>query len=154
MKSQLEILNNLQELASDEIKKLISQDMRLLQYGELGEENVLFELMNSFIPMLVLRDLQFEYEDLSAQIDFVVITRKLTFIIECKNLFGDIEVNNSGDFIRTLEFGGKKSRKEYTAPSRKTEGILTSLKLTEKKAKEIFSLKCCLKSILMKTTSQ
>jgi hypothetical protein len=132
MKRQLERLENLQEKASDEIKKLIAQDIRLLQYGDLGEENVQFELMNSFMPMLVLRDLQLEFEGLSAQIDFVVITRKLVFVIECKNLFGDIEVNNAGDFIRTLEYGGKKRREGIYSPITQNRRHLETLKAIRK----------------------
>ena len=132
MKNELESLNNLQELASDENKKLISQDMRLLQYGELGEENVLFELMNSFMPMLVLRDLELEYEDLTAQIDFIIITRKLIFVIECKNLFGNIEVSNTGDFIRTLEFGRKKKLEGIYSPITQNKRHLDILKAIRK----------------------
>lgn len=132
MKNQLENLNHLQEQASDESKKLIAQDIRLLQYGDQGEENVQFELMNSFMPMLVLKDLQLEYENLTAQIDFIVITRKLVFVIECKNLFGDIDVNDSGDFIRTLEFGGNKRREGIYSPITQNRRHLETLKAIRK----------------------
>ena len=135
MKSQLESLKNLQETASDENQKLIAQDLRLLQYGDLGEENVQFELMHSFMPMLVLRDLQLEYEDMTAQIDFIVITRKLVFVIECKNLFGDIEVNDAGDFIRTLEFGGKKKQEGIYSPITQNRRHLEILKAIRKEDK-------------------
>jgi len=132
MKSQLESLKNLQEKVSDESKKLIAQDIRLLQYGDLGEENVQFELMNSFMPMLVLKDLQLEYENLTSQIDFIVIARKLVFVIECKNLFGDIDVNNAGDFIRTLAFGGKKRREGIYSPITQNRRHLETLKAIRK----------------------
>jgi len=132
MKSQLESLKNLQEKVSDESKKLIAQDIRLLQYGDLGEKNVQFELMNSFMPMLVLKDLQLEYENLTAQIDFIVITRKLVFVIECKNLFGDIDVNEAGDFIRTLAFGGKKRREGIYSSITQNRRHLETLKAIRK----------------------
>lgn len=141
MKSQLESLKNLEEKASEEMKKLIAQDLRLLQYGDLGEDNVQFELMNSFMPMLVLKDLQLEYEDLTAQIDFIVITRKLVFLIECKNLFGDIEVNNSGDFIRTLEFWGKKKREGIYSPITQNRRHLETLKAIRKEDKSNIIMK-------------
>lgn len=141
MKRQLERLEILQEKASDENKKLIAQDMRLLQYGDLGENNVQFELMNSFMPMLVLKDLQLEYEDLTAQIDFIVITRKLNFVIECKNLFGDIEVNSAGDFIRTLEFGGKKMQEGIYSPITQNRRHLDILKAIRKESKGNILLK-------------
>ncbi|MGB4587842.1 MAG: HRDC domain-containing protein [Clostridiaceae bacterium] len=135
MKNQLESLENLEEQASDEIKKLIAQDIRLLQYGDIGEENVQFELMNSFMPMLVLRDLQLEFEDLTAQIDFIVITRKVVFVIECKNLFGNIEVNNAGDFIRTLQFGSKKIQEGIYSPITQNRRHLEILKAIRKNDK-------------------
>lgn len=116
MKKQIEILEELKERASDEIKNLILKDKKLLEYGLKGEETVLFELMNSFIPMIILRDVHLEFGDLSAQIDFIVITRKVIFIIECKNLFGDIEVNEAGDFIRTISYGGRKYREGIYSP--------------------------------------
>lgn len=141
MKRQLERLEILQEKASDENKKLIAQDIRLLQYGDLGENNVQFELMNSFMPMLVLKDLQLEYEDLTAQIDFIVITRKLNFVIECKNLFGDIEVNSAGDFIRTLEFGGKKKQEGIYSPITQNRRHLDILKAIRKESKGNILLK-------------
>lgn len=37
-------------------------------------------------------------------------------MIECKNLFGKIEINNNGDFIRTLEFDGKQRKEGIYSP--------------------------------------
>lgn len=51
------------------------------------------------MPMYILHDLYIEDGELSVQIDYLVITRKICFVIECKNLYGDIEINNSGDFV-------------------------------------------------------
>ena len=45
-------------------------------------------------------NLRIEYKDFIAQIDFVVITTKYIYIIECKNLIGDITITKNGDFIR------------------------------------------------------
>ena len=89
----------------------IEQDINLLEYGLVGEERILFELRNSHIPMYVLHDVYIEHEGLTAQIDFIVITPKINFIIECKNLFGNIEINEKGDFIRTIYYG-KAYKKE------------------------------------------
>jgi len=66
--------------------------------------------------MIILHDLHIEYEGLSAQIDFLVITRKIIIVIECKNLYGNIEVTSSGEFIRTIDFGGKKLREGIYSP--------------------------------------
>ena len=92
---QLEVLKNLESKLSPEGQALIRQDIRSLEYGIWGENNIEFELRNSHMPMYILRDLYIEDGDLSAQIDYMVFTRKLCFIIECKNLYGDIEINKN-----------------------------------------------------------
>lgn len=132
MIKQIEILEELKGKASGKTKNLILKDIKLLEYGKQGEEAVLFELMNSFMPMLILRDLRMEHENLSAQIDFVVITRKVTFIIECKNLFGDIQVNEAGDFIRTIQFGGNKIREGIYSPITQNKRHLEIIKAVKK----------------------
>lgn len=41
----------------------------------------------------------------------------LAFIfIECKNLYGDIEIDSNGNFIRTIEFGGNKKKEGIYSP--------------------------------------
>ncbi len=108
---QLEVLKKLQQTASDKIADDIEQEIRLVEAGIAGEKQVRFELENSHIPMYVLHDLYYEYEGLTAQIDYLIITRKHQFVIECKNLYGNIEINNNGDFIRTFSYG-RHSKKE------------------------------------------
>lgn len=113
---QLEILKNLETKLNLEGHAMIRQDIRSLEYGIWGENNIEFELRNSHMPMYILRDLYIEYGDLSAQIDYMVFTRKLCFIIECKNLYGDIEINSNGDFIRTVEYNGRKKKEGIYSP--------------------------------------
>lgn len=48
----------------------------MLQAGICGEDTIAFELKNSHIPMMVLHDLYLEHEGLSAQIDYLIVTRK------------------------------------------------------------------------------
>ena len=50
--------------------------------------------------MFILHDLNLAFEGLSAQIDYLIVTRKCVFLLECKNLFGNIEINSNGNFIR------------------------------------------------------
>lgn len=66
--------------------------------------------------MYILHDLYLEDHDLSAQIDFLIITRKRIFILECKNMIGNIEINNLGDFIRTMKFNGKYIKESIYSP--------------------------------------
>jgi predicted RNA-binding Zn-ribbon protein involved in translation (DUF1610 family) len=98
----------LQELAGKVSGKLadqIEQEIRNVEAGIVGEKNILYELRNSHIPMFVIRDLYLECDGLSAQIDFLIFTRVHNYVVECKNLYGDIEVTSTGDFIRTTNFG-------------------------------------------------
>lgn len=113
---QLEQLKEIHKTAPDVIKAKIEQDIKMLSYGITGEENVAFELNNSSLPIIVLHDLHIVYEDLSAQIDYMIITNKFTLIVECKNLIGNIEVNSNGDFIRTLQYNGKYKKEGMYSP--------------------------------------
>lgn len=54
--------------------------------------------------MYILHDICIEYKDLKAQIDYLIVTRKKIFIIECKNLIGNIEIDSKGNFIHKAAF--------------------------------------------------
>jgi len=106
----------LQEKASGKLKEQIDREIKLTQIGEYGENNVAFELKNAAMPMVVLRDIHFEVNGLNAQIDYIVITRKLIFLIECKNLIGDITIDGNGNFIREYLLYGKKVKEGIYSP--------------------------------------
>lgn len=111
--NQLEELEKLLNIATKEVSKQIEQDMKLLRYGITGEKNVAYELRNSHMPILILHDLYLEYKEIKAQIDYVVIGSRFILVIECKNMVGDIEITNSGDFIRAFKgTNGKVYKKE------------------------------------------
>ncbi|WP_321434338.1 HRDC domain-containing protein [Trichococcus flocculiformis] len=115
-KKQLERLQQLYATAPDRVKLQIERDMKLLAYGIAGEDNVAFELNNSYLPIIVLHDLRLEHEGLSVQIDYLIITTKFCLVVECKNLFGNLEVNSRGEFIRELEFNGKRKKEGIYSP--------------------------------------
>lgn len=122
-KEYLKQLEELRTKASGEAAKQIDKEIAITKAGIIGEDNILFELKNSGMDMVVLHDLYFESTSgMSAQIDFLVLTPKLNFVIECKNLFGDIEITNKGEFIRTVEYGGRKY-KEFIRPLRRIKDI-------------------------------
>jgi len=106
----------LAKVASGDTKASIEQDMKMLSYGIAGEDQIAFELNNSSLPIIVLHDLYLEYDGLSAQIDFLVITTKFNLIIECKNLYGNITVNSSGDFVRETEYNGRRHKEGIYSP--------------------------------------
>lgn len=113
---QLSQLEELCASATGETKQMIQQEIMLVQAGIAGEKQVHFELENSHIPMYVLHDLYLEHDGLSAQIDYLIITRKHQYVLECKNLYGDIEINSSGDFIRTFSYGKHKKKEGIYSP--------------------------------------
>lgn len=102
--------------------KKIDKEISIVKAGIIGEDNILFELKNSGMDLVVLHDLCLVDPDgNSAQIDFLVITPYVRVFIECKNLFGDIEINNKGEFIRTIEYGNKKNKEGLYSPITQNE---------------------------------
>lgn len=84
-------------------RKFIEQDIKKLKYGQIGENNVYYELKNSFVTMICMHDLRLKYRGIIAQIDFLVLTSKYIYVIECKNLMGDISITKEGEFIRYMK---------------------------------------------------
>ena len=134
-------ISKLQELhsrAPEGLKGRIEKELKIATLGELGENNIAFELKNSGIPMYILHDIGLETNELSAQIDYIVVTRKVIFIIECKNLIGKIEINSQGNFIRTYSFNGKFIKEGIYSPITQNERHLEVLKRIKKESKSNF----------------
>lgn len=115
-KKQLEQLNNYLAISPATIKTQIEQDIKLLQIGLYGEEAVMFELKNSHMPMYIMHDLFFEFNGLKTQIDYLIVTRNITVIIECKNLYGNITIDKFGNFTRTVQLGKNYIKKGIYSP--------------------------------------
>jgi hypothetical protein len=96
--------------------KRLDREIKLVSLGIQGEKSIEYELRNSHIPMYVLHDIYLEYGGLSAQIDYLIVTRGPTYVLECKNLYGDIEINDKGDFIRTVYFGKYPQKEGIYSP--------------------------------------
>lgn len=62
---------------------------------------------------------------------------KWVFLIECKNLYGNIEINSNGDFIRTMYYGNKPVKEGIYSPITQNNRHLELLKAikTEQKNK-------------------
>ena len=101
--------------------KSITQQLNIAQKGLEGENEKIYQLKKSNIGMFILHDVNLVYEDLKAQIDFVVITPWCCYFIECKNLIGNILVNEKGDFIREYSFKGHKVKKGMESPYRQVQ---------------------------------
>lgn len=91
----------------------IQRDIKILKAGISGENNVAYELKSSFMPIYIFHDLFFQYNDLTAQIDYLVIHKNFILVVECKKLLGDIEITAKGDFIRIFKTAdGRTVKKE------------------------------------------
>ena len=113
---ELAQLKELKESAAGEVAEEIDLRIRLVEAGIWGENTIRFELANSHIPMYILHDLYLEHEGLSAQIDYLLVTRGAVFVLECKNLQGNIEINSSGDFVRTFTYGSRTKKEGIYSP--------------------------------------
>lgn len=131
----IEKMQELSEQATGECKKEIDKQIKIAGYGVAGEENIAFELKNSGMDMFILHDIYLEHEELSAQIDYLIVAKKHIYIIECKNLIGNIEMDNKGAFIRTYELYGRKVKEGIYSPITQNERHLNVLKAVRKEAK-------------------
>ena len=135
----IEKLEALLQTADEDSRKKIQKQIKLAQYGLEGENKVAYELKTSGMDMYVLHDICLETGDLSAQIDYIVVTRKLVYVIECKNLYGNIEIDNGGNFVRQI---GPSSPKEgIYSPITQNQRHLRVLKEIRKESKGNFLLK-------------
>ncbi|WP_158588975.1 nuclease-related domain-containing protein [Butyrivibrio sp. XB500-5] len=122
-----EFLYKLQKLRasvpdSSHAAEKIDKEIAVTEAGIYGEDSILFELKNSGMNLVVIRDLFIQTQNgRTAQIDFFVITPYANVIIECKNLFGNIEINNKGDFIRTFNYKGHYYKEGIYSPITQNE---------------------------------
>lgn len=109
-------VEELKSIRNEHNKYKVDKDIRLLELGIKGEEDILYELSNANLGLYVLRDVRIEIDDSVAQIDYVVISKKYTYLIECKNLIGNIKVDNTGQFQREYEYNNKKIKESIFSP--------------------------------------
>ena len=123
-KEYLEKLLDLQnEVQKDTpLYKRIEKEIAVVKAGIAGEDRIMFELKNSGMNLVVLHDICLvDPEGNTAQIDFIVLTPYVTVFIECKNLYGDIEINSRGDFIRTFSYNGHRFKEGIYNPVTQNE---------------------------------
>lgn len=132
MEQQRIKLLELEPLLTKEGQAIIRKDIKSLEYGIIGENNILFELKNSHMPMYILHDIYLQDGELSAQIDFMVFTKKICFVIECKNLYGDIEITKDGEFIRTMMLGNQKIKEGIYSPITQNQRHIQLMKKIKK----------------------
>ena len=136
--SFIEKMKALSSKASGKVKDKIEQQISAAESGLYGEKQIAYELRNSGMDMLIMHDLYLEKNGLSAQIDFLVMTRKHTFIIECKNLYGNIEIDDKGNFIRHIGHGKFYRKEGFISPVSQNERHLNVIKEIRKEYKTNF----------------
>ena len=103
-----------------ENKELLNE-LFIVKKGFDGENEIEYQLKKANIGMYVLRDIHLKHDDLTAQVDYIVITPIYIYYIECKNLVGNITINDHGDFIREYTIDGKTIKKGMYSPLRQVE---------------------------------
>lgn len=114
--SRLTLLESLRFLSPYE-----KEELYMLRRGIAGEKQVQYHLSKANMGMYVLRDINFKYDDLRAQIDFIIVTSHHCYFVECKNYIGNIEVNKSGEFVVNSKPGKKNGRVGIKSPINQVE---------------------------------
>lgn len=97
-------------------KSEIDKDIKLIELGVKGEAEIAFELKNANLGLVVLRDITLEFQGNKAQIDYVIVSKGFTYFVECKNLIGNIYIDNNGQFTREYNYNGKKIKEGIYSP--------------------------------------
>lgn len=132
---EIEQLQSLLKKVPKDVQRQIQQDIRCLQAGKAGEDRIAFELKNSHMPMFILHNLYLVHGEYTAQIDYLIITRKRCFVIECKNLYGDIEVNSAGNFVRTMRYGNRSIKEGIYSPITQNQRHMEVIKAVRSESK-------------------
>lgn len=132
LKGDSSLENDLEKLKELKTKlgenELIEKQIANIKKGINGEEKIIYELKNANLGLYVLRDITLKYEDMTAQIDFIVISKGYTYLIECKNLIGNIYIDNGGQYTREYEYNGKKIKEAIFSPFTQSQRHIDLLK--------------------------
>ncbi len=87
----------------------------------------------------ILHDVFYEDNGLKTQIDYIVITRKVVLIIECKNLYGNISVDNQGNFTRIVKLGSIYHKEGIYSPITQNQRHLDMIREKRRSSKGLLS---------------
>ncbi len=128
--------------ACEYLKSIGKTDINRIR-GSYGEKQVSYQLSKANEGMFVLRDINLEWKDMTAQIDFIVITSHHCYFVECKNYTGNIEINKSGEFVVNTKPGKKNGRVGIKSPLNQVEDQLEVFKKicldNEEKTRELLN---------------
>ncbi len=106
----------------------LNKYIKTLKAGIYGEKAIEYELENARIGLYVLHDINLQYEGNNAQIDYVIVSPSKCYIVECKNMIGDITIDNKGQFIRKLPWGKKESIYSPLAQAQRHVDVLKKIR--------------------------
>jgi len=121
-------IKKLKALKNSSRNSNIDKDIKLLEYGLMGEKQVAYELKCADIGMYVLHDITLKYQDITAQIDYIIVTKAYIYIVECKNLCGNIAVDNKGEFVRSIKVNNKVYKEAIYSPYNQAKRHLSIIK--------------------------
>ena len=101
--------------------ELIGQELYIVKKGLDGEKEIEYQLKKSNLGMYVLHDVNLEYEDMRAQVDYILVTKLCCYFVECKNLVGNITVDEKGNFMQTFKYKNKMIQKGLYSPIRQAD---------------------------------
>lgn len=98
VKAEVKKLRRLLPFLDEKVYEQCKKQIYSLKKGLEGERAVKSELKKLHMPKYILHGVDFGTDN--CQIDFLVFTRKICFIIESKNYSGNLKIDASGNFIR------------------------------------------------------
>ncbi len=127
-------LEGLKEKVKDQEE--LNKYIKTLRAGLNGERAIEYELKNARIGMYVLHDINIQHEDLNAQIDYIIITPAHCYLVESKNMVGDISVDNKGQFVRKMPWGKSEAIYSPITQAQRHIDILKKIQDANKSALE------------------
>lgn len=119
------------------------EKIKTLSSGLYGENRLLYNLEHSNIPMYILYDVNLEFDNFKSQIDVIVITKRGIYVLESKNLKGNLNIDEFGNFVRKVNYNKFGIRN----PIAQNEEHIIMLKKILKREK----IKCNLQSLVVLT---
>lgn len=84
--------------------------------------------MNNHISMYILYDIYLEANGMNLQIDYIIVIKSGIYIVQCKNLYGNIIIDKNGNFIREYEWNGKKTKESIYSSITQNERYIEFIK--------------------------
>lgn len=137
----LQEIERIEKLCGENEKEKIENVKRNILKGIEGERQTKRKLGYCDFYCNILHDIKLSDGDLENQIDFLVITKKMCFIIECKNRSGKVKILKDGRFsIGTYRNGEWKSEKIVSPVEQNNEHVQLVKNIYKRNLKELYRI--------------